>query len=88
MEHGETERFQSARGVLAPSPTLPNPPPFCALKLTPSFHTLSRPMGVVAGLVNTPNQSAAEIVQEMMTGAARVLNSASGFLKQSSRAKL
>jgi hypothetical protein len=40
-----------------------------------------RPMGQVSGLVNTPNQSAAEIVQDMMEGAVKVLGSAQGFLK-------
>lgn len=40
-----------------------------------------RPMGIVAGLVNTPGQTAAEIVAEMVAGATRVLGSAGGFLK-------
>ena len=42
-------------------------------------------MGQVSGLVNTPNQSAAEIVQEMMEGAVKVLGSTSGYLKPSAK---
>lgn len=41
-------------------------------------------MGQVSGLVNTPNQSAAEIVQEMMAGATQVLGSASTLLQRPS----
>jgi NAD(P)H-dependent flavin oxidoreductase YrpB (nitropropane dioxygenase family) len=44
-----------------------------------------RPMGQVSGLVNTPNQSAEEIVNEMMEGAVRVLGTAQGFLKVGSK---
>jgi hypothetical protein len=44
-----------------------------------------RPMGQVSGLVNTPNQSAAEIVNEMMEGAVRVLGSAQDFLQVSAK---
>lgn len=44
-----------------------------------------RPMGQVSGLVNTPNQSAAEIVEEMMQGAVQVLGSAQGYLRPSSK---
>lgn len=40
-----------------------------------------RPMGIVSGLVNKPNQSAAEIIEEMMTDAVRVLASAGQFLQ-------
>ena len=40
-----------------------------------------RPMGVVSGLVNTPNQSAAEIIKEMVDDAARVLGGAASYLK-------
>ncbi|KAJ4516453.1 hypothetical protein HRR83_001787 [Exophiala dermatitidis] len=39
-----------------------------------------RPMGIVSGLVNKPNQSAREIVDEMMTDAVRVLASAGNYL--------
>ncbi|KAL6246504.1 hypothetical protein RBB50_006741 [Rhinocladiella similis] len=44
-----------------------------------------RPMGVVSALVNTPNQTAAEIVKEMMDQAVRVLGGASSLLKPSSK---
>jgi NAD(P)H-dependent flavin oxidoreductase YrpB (nitropropane dioxygenase family) len=44
-----------------------------------------RPMGQVSGLVNTPNQTAEEIVREMMDGAVKVLESAQGFLRVSSK---
>ncbi|EHY58951.1 hypothetical protein ABEF92_002244 [Exophiala dermatitidis] len=37
-------------------------------------------MGIVSGLVNKPNQSAREIVDEMMTDAVRVLASAGNYL--------
>jgi len=37
-------------------------------------------MGIVAGRVNTPNQSAAEIVAEMMAEAIEVLRGASKFV--------
>ncbi|KAK4937654.1 hypothetical protein LTR10_021800 [Elasticomyces elasticus] len=40
-----------------------------------------RPMGVVSGLVNTPNQTAAEIVKEMVDDAARLLGGAGNYLK-------
>lgn len=46
---------------------------------------LHRPMGVVSALVNTPNQTAAEIVKEMMDQAVRVLGGASSLLKPSSK---
>jgi len=45
-------------------------------------------MGQVSGLVNTPNQSAAEIVKEMMDGAVKVLGSRGGLLKPAGGAKL
>ena len=38
-------------------------------------------MGVVAGLVNTPNQSAADIVKEMVDDATRLLGGAGNYLK-------
>jgi NAD(P)H-dependent flavin oxidoreductase YrpB (nitropropane dioxygenase family) len=44
-----------------------------------------RPMGQVSGLVNTPNQTAEEIVREMMDGAVKVLESAQGFLRVNSK---
>ncbi|OCT51383.1 hypothetical protein CLCR_08709 [Cladophialophora carrionii] len=44
-----------------------------------------RPMGQVSGLVNTPNQTAEEIVREMMDGAVKVLQSAQGFLRVGSK---
>ncbi|KIW48774.1 uncharacterized protein PV06_01339 [Exophiala oligosperma] len=44
-----------------------------------------RPMGVVSALVNTPNQTAAEIVKEMMDQAVKVLNGASNLVKPSSK---
>lgn len=40
-----------------------------------------RPMGQVSGLVNTPNQTAAEIVAEMMEGAVKVLGDSQMFLR-------
>ncbi|KAK5556750.1 hypothetical protein LTR46_005262 [Exophiala xenobiotica] len=43
-----------------------------------------RPMGVVSAMVNTPNQSAAGIVREMMDEAVRMLGSASKFLRPAS----
>ncbi|OAL24471.1 hypothetical protein AYO20_10629 [Fonsecaea nubica] len=43
------------------------------------------PAGQVSGLVNTPNQTAAEIVEEMMDGAVKVLNRVGGYLKPSAR---
>jgi NAD(P)H-dependent flavin oxidoreductase YrpB (nitropropane dioxygenase family) len=44
-----------------------------------------RPMGQVSGLVNTPGQSAKEIVDEMMEGAVRVLGSAKGLLREGAK---
>ncbi|EXJ68870.1 oxidoreductase [Cladophialophora psammophila CBS 110553] len=44
-----------------------------------------RPMGQVAGLVNTPNQTAAEIVAEMMDGAVKVLSGAGAYLRPSAK---
>lgn len=43
-------------------------------------------MGVVAGLVNKPDQSAQEIVEEIVTEAAEILSSAGSFV--TSKAKL
>jgi hypothetical protein len=42
-------------------------------------------MGVVAGLVNKPNQSAKEIVDEIVTEAASILGSASQFVSNKAR---
>jgi NAD(P)H-dependent flavin oxidoreductase YrpB (nitropropane dioxygenase family) len=39
-----------------------------------------RPAGVVAGLVNTPNQSAGDIVEEMVTQATALLKGASRYV--------
>ena len=47
--------------------------------------SLCRPMGQVSGLVNTPGQSADEIVKEMMDGAVKVLGSAQGYLRVGSK---
>ncbi|KIX02422.1 uncharacterized protein Z518_08363 [Rhinocladiella mackenziei CBS 650.93] len=44
-----------------------------------------RPMGVVSALVNTPNQSAGEIVKEMVDEAVRVLESAGGYLRPAAK---
>ncbi|KAK1070995.1 hypothetical protein LTR74_003644 [Friedmanniomyces endolithicus] len=44
-----------------------------------------RPMGVVAGLVNKPNQSAKEIIDEIVSEAAELLGSAGQFLGPKSR---
>ncbi|KAJ9609506.1 hypothetical protein H2200_005833 [Cladophialophora chaetospira] len=44
-----------------------------------------RPMGQVSGLVNTPGQTAGEIVKEMMDGAVKVLGSAQGYLRVGSK---
>jgi len=44
-----------------------------------------RPMGVVSAMVNTPNQSAAKIVKEMMDEAVRALGAASDFLRPASK---
>jgi hypothetical protein len=40
---------------------------------------------MVAGLVNTPNQSAGEIVREIVDVAAALLRGAGGFVQASSR---
>ncbi len=45
-------------------------------------------MGIVSGLVNKPNQTAAEIVDEMMHDAVRVLRGASQFLQPNPASKL
>ena len=50
------------------------------------FLTRNRPMGGVAGLVNKPNQSAKEILDEIVSEAAEILRSASKFVD--SKAKL
>lgn len=42
-------------------------------------------MGVVAGLVNKPNQSAKEIVDEIVSEAAAILGSASKYLSTKSK---
>ena len=42
-------------------------------------------MGVVAGLVNKPNQSAKEIVDEIVSEAADVLGSANKFVVSKAR---
>ena len=47
---------------------------------------MHRPMGVVAGLVNKSNQSAKEIVDEIVSEAAQLLSSAGDFVL--SRSKL
>ena len=46
------------------------------------FH---RPMGVVAGLVNKSNQSAKEIVDEIVSEAAEILSSANKFVSSKAR---
>ena len=46
---------------------------------------IRRPMGVVAGLVNTPNQSAKEIVDEIVSQAAEILGSANRFVTSKSK---
>ena len=42
-------------------------------------------MGVVAGLVNKPNQTAKEIVDEIVSEAAELLGSASKFVSTKSK---
>lgn len=42
-------------------------------------------MGVVAGMVNKPNQSAKEIVDEIVTEAAEILGSAGQFVDSKAR---
>lgn len=42
-------------------------------------------MGVVAGLVNKPNQTAKEIVDEIVSEAAEILGSASTFISTKSK---
>jgi hypothetical protein len=42
-------------------------------------------MGVVAGMVNKPNQSAKEIVDEIVSQAADILNSANRFVGSKSK---
>ncbi|KAF2276000.1 2-nitropropane dioxygenase [Westerdykella ornata] len=44
-----------------------------------------RPIGIVAGSVNTPNQTAAEIVKEMVHEAVVALNSAQGFVNAAAK---
>jgi hypothetical protein len=44
-----------------------------------------RPIGVVGGSVNKPNQSAAEIVEEMVQETVVALNSANLFLNPASK---
>ena len=44
-----------------------------------------RPMGGVAGLVNKPNQSAKEIVDEIVSEAAEILGSANRFVTSKSK---
>lgn len=49
-------------------------------------HTdIDRPMGVVAGLVNKPNQSAEEIVKEIVSEAAEILSNAGRFVDAKAR---
>jgi hypothetical protein len=45
-------------------------------------------MGVVSALVNTPDQTAEEIIREMMDTAVQVLASARGLLGRTGEAKL
>ncbi len=47
--------------------------------------TLGRPMGVVAGMVNKPNQSAKEIVDEIVAEAAEILGSANQYVSSKAR---
>jgi hypothetical protein len=42
-------------------------------------------MGVVAGMVNKPNQSAKEIVDEIVSEAAEILSSTGQFVAQKAR---
>lgn len=44
-----------------------------------------RPMGIVAGLVNKPNQPAKEIVEEMVQGAVEVLSKAQKLINRPAR---
>lgn len=50
-----------------------------------SMLTTRRPMGVVAGMVNKPNQSAKEIVDEIVSEAAEILSSTGQFVAQKAR---
>jgi len=47
--------------------------------------TVLRPMGIVAGLVNKRDQPAAEIVEEMVEEAYRVLSASQGYLRPPSK---
>jgi hypothetical protein len=47
--------------------------------------TVYRPIGVVGGSVNKPNQSAAHIVEEMVQETVVALNSANLFLNPASK---
>jgi len=44
-----------------------------------------RPIGIVAGSVNKPNQSAAEIVKEMVQETVIALNQAGGFVNAAAK---
>ena len=44
-----------------------------------------RPMGIVAGLVNKPNQSAEEIVDEIVAEASELLESAGQYVVSKAR---
>jgi hypothetical protein len=46
---------------------------------------LNRPMGIVAGLVNKENQSAGEIIKEIVGEASLLLGSANGFVNTSAK---
>ena len=46
---------------------------------------MCRPAGVVAGMVNKPNQSAKEIVDEIVAEAAELLGSANKFVASKAR---
>jgi len=46
---------------------------------------IDRPIGIVAGSVNKADQSAAEIVQEMVQETVAALKSANGFLNRSAK---
>ncbi|KAK5055991.1 hypothetical protein LTR84_012541 [Exophiala bonariae] len=90
VRHWETERAQEIKDLTSQG-IIPLYHEFEKLEkengLTEEIEDQStlRPMGQVSGLVNTPNQSAAEIVKEMMDGAIKVLDSASGLLRPSAK---
>jgi len=50
-----------------------------------SYYQNRRPMGIVAGLVNKPDQTAKEIVDEIVGQAAKLLGSAGNYVDSKSK---